>query len=122
MQVLVIDDEESIRSLVSDILTVGGHTSEVVEDGQKGLVLVQDRKFDLVITDNDMPLMTGVRFVKEVRKSNIKIPIIMLSGRAAVMQKPQGVDILLAKPFGVQELLNAIDQAVKMHSEANVLP
>lgn len=122
MHILVIDDEESMRDLVGKILSLKNHTVEFAIDGPEGLTKFQNGQFDLVITDNDMPIMTGTQFVKEVKKINPEMPVIMLSGQAAMMQKPKGVDILLPKPFRIQELLNAVAEAVKIHEAPASVP
>jgi len=104
--ILVIDDAGSSRDMIRGALSeIELLNVKVSHNGLDGLELFNKHRFDLVITDWDMPLMTGLEFVMEVREKHDKaiLPIIMLTANAQVemIQKAiaAGVNDYIAKPF-----------------------
>ena len=84
----------------------------IASDGEEALVLGKDEDFDCIILDRMLPLKEGVEVCKELRESNIKTPIIMLTAKSGVNDKVEGLDAgaddYLAKPFSLDELLARI--------------
>lgn len=105
-RILVIDDAGSSRDLVRSTLgEIELLNVKVSHNGLDGLELFNQHKFDLVITDWDMPIMTGIEFVMKVRAKHDKksLPIIMLTANIqedAIKQAiAEGVNDFIAKPF-----------------------
>ncbi|MEE4365117.1 MAG: response regulator [Desulfotignum sp.] len=118
-KILVIDDEPSIRVLLQKMLEREGHTAITASDGDEGMQLFEQTRFDLVITDIIMPGKEGIEIIMEITKKYPDIPVIAISGggfnaprsylnialaagAAAVLEKPVEKDILLSH---VQKML-----------------
>jgi len=115
-KILLVDDDPDIRSLLKIMLTGQGH--EVVEatDGTQALRQAEAEPFDLVLTDLIMPDKEGIETIMELRKKFPRIRIIAMSGGGVGRQEDYlglagklGAMRTLAKPFGIQELNEAVD-------------
>ena len=78
--ILVVDDEDSVRDSLSAVLEREGYTVLQASDGEEGLALLKERPIQLVLSDQNMPGMTGVEFLKLVRERHPHILRIMLTG------------------------------------------
>jgi two-component system OmpR family response regulator len=109
--VLVVEDEASIRELVSLHLQLEGLAPTEAIDGDSGLTLARSRRFDLIILDLMLPGLDGVTICRAVRRDspNADTPILMLTARREESDKvlglDSGADDYLTKPFGIRELL-----------------
>jgi two-component system, OmpR family, KDP operon response regulator KdpE len=110
-QILVVEDDAEIRSVIHGALESAGYRVAEAGDCTRGLIEAGTRKPDLVILDLGLPDRDGVAFIREMRTWSAK-PIIVLSARTDEAQKvaalDQGADDYLAKPFGVAELVARI--------------
>jgi DNA-binding response OmpR family regulator len=114
---LLVDDDEEIREPLADHLKRLGCTVVEAKDGKDGLVKFKSGKFDLVITDNDMPNMCGFELIKAI-KEICNVPIAMITGGMTTKEiaLEGGADEFFAKPFHLGELELFILQAeVKQH-------
>ena len=115
-RVLVIEDEENLRSLLQDILEEEGFVVETAPDGQAGVEAAQRQTPDLVITDLLTPRMHGYEVIRRLRASprTKRTPIIVVSGQAypADQQKALelGAQMFLVKPFRPAALIAAVDR------------
>ena len=108
---LVVDDDPDIQELLVDILQGPGISVHVADDGFDALSAFEAHRFDVVVTDVQMPRMTGLELARRLRKKHARLVIIILSGRAkpsAEVWAASGGDIFLAKPFTRDDLLDAI--------------
>ena len=107
-RVLVVDDEPGIRKVVRDGLERAGHEVETAVDGEEALGFLEEKDFDLVVTDLTMPRKSGLDLVREVRRGS-EVPILVLTVRQEEREKVRlldaGADDYVTKPFGVEELL-----------------
>ncbi|OGV67426.1 MAG: hypothetical protein A2283_10850 [Lentisphaerae bacterium RIFOXYA12_FULL_48_11] len=114
LKILLIDDDASSRNILSRYLNATGFVVKSADSGVKGLEAFAEDKYDLVITDRAMPDMSGDIVAASIRKGNVKIPIIMLTGFGELMknkhEKPDGVDRILSKPVSLKELRCAVDE------------
>ncbi len=114
-KILVIDDDASIRSLLTDVLEVEGFTVRSAEDGFAGLRLIAADRPDCVVLDVMMPGMDGHAVLQRIRadEGGLDLPVVMLTAAADDAQAWQawteGVDYFLAKPFDPDELLRYLD-------------
>lgn len=112
--VLVVDDSISIRKYVQRFLDRMGYDIEVAPDGMEALTIMGRIKFDVVITDLEMPVMHGYDLMAEMRKSPelMNIPIIVLTSRAGDKHRQKALEMgaqdYLVKPFEEQEMLGAL--------------
>lgn len=117
-RLLVVDDEDFVRELLSEILE-GEHCDVyVAESGSEALSMFRDMEFDGVFTDVGMPGMSGWELAREIKQINASIPIAVITGWGEAVgsheQKAAGVDWVIAKPFTadrIAELVRDIDAA-----------
>jgi CheY-like chemotaxis protein len=111
----VIDDEASVRELVSDVLSLQGHSVSAAADGADGVARFRAGQFDLVLTDLGMPGMNGWEVAKAIRQLSPATPILLLTGWRDVVEPPEGarVDGILTKPFNVDSLSATVGQVLK---------
>jgi len=118
--VLVIDDEIGILQIIRQALTKFGHNVETAADGQEGIRKFDDGSFDIVITDIRMPGIDGNGVVKHIRNSEKQfIPVIAISGTPWLMES-NAFDMVLAKPFTLEKLVESIGSLVAMPPRAAV--
>ncbi len=116
--ILLIDDEKSIRKTLTEILSYEGYKVEEAADGQEGFNLFKSKEFDAVLCDIKMPKMDGLEFLEKAKEINPDIPIIMVSGHGnidtAVDAVKKGAFDYISKPPDLNRLLitlrNAMDK------------
>ena len=139
-RILVIDDDPDTRQFCVDALTGSGYRVDSASDGESGwkvlgTVSYESDNYDLLITDNNMPVLTGLELIDKVRAARITVPIILVSGelpeviRAAVDAKaplPQQawnqslqISAALPKPFTIGELLQTVKEVLRLSSTEN---
>ena len=111
MKILIVDDEEKIRSVIKEYCLNEGYTVYEADSGKKALQLLIDNTYDLLILDIMMPIMDGFSMLKELPKER-QIPTIILSARDQEYDKllgfELGIDDYLTKPFSPKELIARI--------------
>ena len=121
LKILIADDEEGIREILSDMIEISGHQVTMVENGKIALetYLEKPDNFDIIISDGKMPIMDGFELVQRIRANKeIKQPkIVILSGndRSTVMHEKETcsdskIDGYLVKPFSIDELSSLINR------------
>ena len=117
--ILLVDDHQMAREALKQFLEAQGYSIEEAENGAVGLALIQQGKsFDLVISDNQMPVMTGVEFIQRLaQQSYISThPLILYSGQLTPELEQQvralGVYAVIQKPYNLQDLLVVVRQAI----------
>lgn len=115
-QILVVDDEERIRTLIQKYAQFEGHAVSEASNGLEAVELCRKKDFDLIIMDIMMPELDGFSAVKEIRKT-ASTPVIMLSARGEEYDKIHGfelgVDDYVVKPFSPKELMMRVDAIMK---------
>ena len=108
-RILVIDDEQSIRTIISLLLREMGHCVEAAENGKEGIeIFHRDGNFDLVITDIRMPNMDGNEVARHIRGSTRpKTPLVAVTAFPEEAQMKM-FDFALIKPFKLEELRNIV--------------
>ncbi len=114
--ILVVDDEVRIRSIIKKYAEFEGHTVTEAADGMEAVRLTRASEFDIIIMDIMMPELDGFSACREIRK-NSNIPIIMLSARGEEYDKINGfelgIDDYVVKPFSPKELMLRIEAVMK---------
>jgi Response regulator containing CheY-like receiver, AAA-type ATPase, and DNA-binding domains len=113
---LVVDDEPLIRQLVSTVLRRRGWTVIEDADGSVALAVVGEGTVDLLVTDYEMPLISGLRLAEQMRELDDELPVLMVSGRPDVARKMRNLKgprtAFVSKPFPVEELVASIGSIV----------
>ena len=103
-RILLIDDDENVRCILSMLLKKIGYDVEVAEDGEKGIKLFNEMgDFDLIISDIRMPNMDGNEVARYIRNSDKSgVPLIAITGFRTEVQ-PEMFDYTLIKPFSLKD-------------------
>lgn len=111
-RILVVDDDDNIRDVLKDLLTLEGHRATLAKNGEQAIQLFDKDKFDMVITDLGMPGLSGWDVAKKIKQTEPDIPVIIISGWGAQLSeeelKQAKVDMILAKPFNLEQIQKVI--------------
>ena len=115
---LIVDDEPMILKAVLRILRNDNYTIFTAESAEEGLKILEGRKMDLVVSDQNMPGMTGVEFLQKVKADHPKILTIMLTGQADISVAMQaineaGVYKFILKPWDDSDFKLSIRRALE---------
>jgi len=117
--ILIVEDETKIARFIQLELEHEGYEVEVVYDGRSGYEKGLSGKFDLIILDLMLPVMSGIEVCRRIRKES-EIPIIMLTAKDDVSDKVMGLDTgandYMTKPFAIEELLARIRAILKRNN------
>jgi excisionase family DNA binding protein len=115
-RVLVADDEASIRELLGRTLALAEYDVDVVVDGRSALERLRADNYDLLIADLRMPGVDGLQLIREARRFNSLLKVIIITGysseSAAIEAVNLGVNGYLTKPFRVAQVLSAVAKAL----------
>ena len=121
-QVLVVDDEPMVAAMFKIVLESSGHQVTTVPDSPQALAALMEQDFDLAVIDLTLPEIDGWEVCRSINRFYPDIPVILTSGRTismrAVRQHGACVSAVLSKPFDMQELLDAIVEAIAMAKDA----
>jgi DNA-binding response OmpR family regulator len=115
-RILVVDDDICIRDISAQILASSGYQVDTVEDGAAAWDALHASSYDLLITDNNMPKVSGIDLVKRLRSERMALPVIMASGFPAEMLEripSLRLDATLPKPFTGDELLGTVKRVLQ---------
>ena len=120
LHILVVDDDDRIRSLLKEYLSENNYIVSTAEDSEEAKKKLNYLKFDIIILDVMMPGQNGYELTKEIRKK-IKIPIILLTARGEVENRIKGLELgaddYIGKPFEPKELLLRIKNITKNNNK-----
>jgi CheY-like chemotaxis protein len=115
-RILLIDDDRTVRDVLSAILVQAGHQVVSVESGGEGIEAFDSGEFDLVFTDLGMPEMSGWDVAAEIKRRNPVIPVVMITGWGRQLDEAEarekGVNLLLCKPFELTKVQNTVIEAL----------
>jgi DNA-binding response OmpR family regulator len=111
-QVLIVDDERSVRNVMRRFLEADGHEVSVAEHGEDAFKLITENRFDLVVTDIFMPKVDGVDLLKRIKQVSPQVPVILVSGNptldTAIKAVKLGASDYMVKPFTESEFLSSV--------------
>lgn len=123
-KILVVDDEQNMRTGLKDNLEFEGYDVETANDGEQGLKKIFEGSYNLIILDVMMPKKSGFDVCKEVRKAGMTTPVILLTAKGEEIDKVLGLEIgaddYVTKPFSLRELLARV-KAILRRSENLVM-
>ena len=115
--VLVVDDEDGVRDLIVDALSLVSIKTITAGHGMQALTLIRENPVDLIVLDVNMPVMDGFEVLEKLRSSGNTIPIIILTARLDREDVKKGFDLgaddFVRKPFGIEELTLRINAVLK---------
>lgn len=115
--ILYVEDDDSLRSLLAGLLFNSGYRVDVAEDGQAGWEALRLRSYDLLITDDQMPRLSGLELIKRLRSAGHTLPVVVASGcfDARRVQRHDWLQVaaILKKPFTPEEFLETVKQVLR---------
>jgi CheY-like chemotaxis protein len=143
-RILVVDDDRDLRLLSAEVLVRSGYKVDTAEDGEAGWEALHANSYDLLITDHNMPKVSGVELVKKVRSAHMILPVILASAAlpaeeldrvpwlypVATLIKPFSSDYLricvrskwLLKPFSSSDLLDTVNEVMAQPTVIEAVP
>jgi two-component system cell cycle sensor histidine kinase/response regulator CckA len=120
-RILVIDDDEFVRSVLSRTLAQANHRVTLAEDGEKGVQIFRDGKFDIVLTDLGLPRMSGWEVCRMIKEISPETPVGMITGWGVEKNRNEvreyGLDFFISKPFDFNQILNVVSEAMGSREE-----
>ncbi|AFG38104.1 response regulator transcription factor [Spirochaeta africana] len=125
--ILVIEDNRSLYTLLQELLESRGHTVTVADNGSDGMACARETAFDLIITDIVMPHKSGIEIISELRRRHkVTAAILAISGgNQQYVQahletaRISGADTVLPKPFSNTQLLGAVQKLLQPKADAS---
>lgn len=112
MRILLVEDEIKLANATKRALELQKYVVDIAYDGEQGLDLASEEKYDLIILDVMLPNVTGLEICKQVRQKKINTPILLLTAKGQVSDKVSGLDVgaddYMVKPFSFEELFARI--------------
>jgi len=120
-EILVVDDEPSMREFLSILLDKNGYATRSAASGAEALALLQQRHFDLIISDIRMPDLSGLALLENIKQQDLSIPVVLITAYAspedAVLAMKNGAYDYITKPFKVDDILSVIKAALESKQE-----
>ncbi|MTK12976.1 MAG: response regulator [Clostridiaceae bacterium] len=121
LNILIVEDDKASQMVIYNLFKKNGHTSDIANNGEEALKLIETKKYDLILMDIQMPILDGIQTTKIIRKSeennDRRTPIIALTAYALKEDKEKflnaGMDNYISKPFNIDELLKMVYSTVK---------
>ncbi|MGA7877567.1 MAG: response regulator [Desulfoferrobacter sp.] len=120
-RLLLIDDEENVLEIIKDMLLLEDYEVVAERDARRAQDLIRNERFDLVLTDLGMPVISGWEIAEEVKSRNHTTPVILFTGWGAQYEEEsftdRCVDCVLSKPLGIVDLLSAVKNVLRSRNE-----
>ncbi len=117
-KILVVEDDETVRDVLRIFLGEKGFQATLAKNGEAGLDVLRQEKFDLILTDLVMPGISGMDVLKEVMASRLNIPVVVMTAFGTVQTAVEAMRIgafdYLTKPFNLDELMIVLDKALSV--------
>jgi EAL domain-containing protein (putative c-di-GMP-specific phosphodiesterase class I) len=122
--ILLVDDDEPLARSLSRVLQGAGYEVTIAHDGAVAAKAVMRRAFDVIVSDIDLPGMTGVDLLRVVRAYDLDVPLILMTGAPSIDTATEAVSLgaleYLRKPFPNDVLLKAVEHASRLHRMAEI--
>ena len=126
LKVLVVEDEEAIRKLIAKVLSNDGMLTYQAENGKQALDMLAKYQFDLVLLDVELGDMSGYEIASAIRKKDLQLPTIFLSGKTEESDILKGLDVgadsYITKPFSPSMLSAQVKSKIKRRREIAYIP
>lgn len=121
--ILVVEDDKNLRKLITTCLKKNNYTPFEANDGEEALEMLDKQYIDLIITDVMMPKMDGFELIKELRMSEYKLPILLITAKDSIQDKKEGfllgADDYMVKPINIEELLLRVKVLLRRAESTN---
>lgn len=118
-RVLIVDDDEQVLRLHARVLSKDGFEVEAAANGEAAMAALRHTPFDVILSDIDMPGMSGIRLLEQVRSLDVDVPVVLITGapslETAVQALDRGALRYLSKPTDIPNLLKVTRDAVRLH-------
>ena len=117
-RILVVDDDALVRELEATLMRRAGHQVDIAPDAEAGWHALRANDYDLLLTDYQMPHMSGLDLIRQIRAAHMAIPVVMVSGSlesldiALLSGSPLNIHAFVQKPFTSSQLLGAVNSAL----------
>lgn len=113
LRILIVEDERDVLDMLEEVLSSEGHTVSTALDGNAGLDCFQRHTFDIVLTDLNMPGISGLEMAGRMKKISPSVPVILLTGWDVGLDTAElaakGINCFIKKPFTIADILQALD-------------
>ena len=118
-KILVIDDEQNIRKMLTRVLSPEGFIVKEADNGLEALKRLQEENYSLVLLDLKMPGLNGIETLKKIRENDLNLPVIMMSAYGSIPEAVEAMKLgaldYLTKPFDIEELKIITNRAIKQY-------
>ncbi len=122
-KILVVEDDKNLRKLIVTTLKRNDYETYEATNGIEALDVIEKEYIDLVISDIMMPEMDGIELTKDLRGSNYKVPILLITAKSTINDKREGflsgADDYMVKPIDIEELILRVKVLLKRANAAN---
>lgn len=120
-RLLCVDDDSAFRQFYKNLLASYGYEVTVAANGRQALKLFLSRKVDAVLTDLEMPEMTGAELAAKLKKLRPELPVLLISGSQSAQERPPAaVDVAVAKGTPTPKLVDQIEKLLAKHRKHHV--
>ena len=116
-KILVVDDEESVRDILKQILEQGNYTVEVAGNGKEAAEMLKGIHFDAIISDINMPIMNGVELLNKAKELAPDVPVIFITAygkdKVVIEAMKIGLADFIEKPFRMDQILKTVKEHIK---------
>ena len=125
-RILVVEDDRDLRKLNAIVLLRSGYQVDAAEDGEAGWAALHANHYDLLVTDNDMPRLSGLGLVKKLRSAHMALPVILaaatLPPEEPLWDRDPSLDLTatLLKPFPAARLVETVQEVLHASADAGV--
>lgn len=117
MRILIVEDERRLSNVIKKGFVEDGFAVDQAFDGEEGQYLAEGEQYDLIVLDIMLPKMDGLQLCKELRKKNIRTPILMLTAKSTTEDKVAGLDSgaddYITKPFSFVEFRSRVHALIR---------
>ena len=116
-RILVVEDDRDLRQINAMLLHHAGYHVDTAEDGASGWSALQASRYDVLITDNTMPRVTGLELIKKLRSEEMPMSVILASGTAPTDELERHpwlkLDAVLIKPYTAKAILDSVERVLR---------
>lgn len=115
--ILLVENDVYLSEVLGEILFATGHNVTVAQNGKDAVNVLQFQNYDVIVSDMEMPIMTGIELLQWVRTSHLDTPFILISGFTRLLElippSSLGAQAFLAKPFASKDLVTLVQTVLE---------